>query len=463
MHSMTLYFVLLLVCYIGFMVWSVRRSDPADNTDIRNLSALVGMTTFAATLFSTFTLMGMPNFFRTHGVGAWLFLGVTDAAMAFIVLWFGLKVRAYSARNDFNSISDVLNRAYGGKKAQVIYLAGLFVFLVPYVSIQLHGISVFMGAVWGIPEWLLSLLILVAIFSIIQFGGFRAIVRSDLVQWGMMFVTVWIIGCVCLDNLGGLDAGLAKIGGSNPAWLSTPGPKGLFGWEFLVASFMAIALMPISQPQLAWRVSHFRSDTDLRLGAVGIGVLALLVILPTLFIGLYGAVAYAEASAPAFWKAVLVDEQHALIGALAMLGLLAAAMSTADSQLHALRREFIGNRSGREALSLAILLVFFVAAYALSLMSSNELILLARISFAGTALVAPMVLIAFLARGQTSAGAIPWVAATALLTFLVSTFGLIPSTVAGLRLDLLLIVATFIVSFALHLRTPRENRVALET
>ena len=29
--------------------------------------------------------MGMPDFFRTHGIGAWIFLGVADAAVAFVI------------------------------------------------------------------------------------------------------------------------------------------------------------------------------------------------------------------------------------------------------------------------------------------------------------------------------------------------------------------------------------------
>ena len=38
-----------------------------------NLNVFLGVLTYGATLFSTFTLMGMPNLFRVHGVGAWIF------------------------------------------------------------------------------------------------------------------------------------------------------------------------------------------------------------------------------------------------------------------------------------------------------------------------------------------------------------------------------------------------------
>ena len=211
MNSLTIYFSIFFFIYIAFMVWSIYKSRNEDEKERNNLSALMGMATFVATLFSTFTLMGMPDFFRNHGVGAWLFLGVTDVAMAFVVLWFGLKVRAYSRKNGFNSISDVLNLTYGGKKAQLVYLLGVFVFLIPYVAIQLHGISLFMNSIWGIPEWVISLLVLFAIFLLIRLGGFGAIVRSDAIQWTVVFITVWVIGYVCLSELGGFYSGIEKI------------------------------------------------------------------------------------------------------------------------------------------------------------------------------------------------------------------------------------------------------------
>lgn len=454
MNTLTFWFVFFLLIYLASMVWAVARSQKIDAKDTGSLTAKLGMTTFVATLFSTFTLMGMPDFFRNHGVGAWLFLGVTDVAMAFLVLWFGLKVRIFKNKHGFRSISNVLNSTYGGKTASMIYLLGIFVFLIPYVAIQLHGISIFFNAIWAWPEWLTSLLVLSAIFALIHKGGFGAIVLSDAIQWGIVFVTIWIIGVVCLSELGGLSSAFEKLESSNPAWLSTPGPKGLFSWQFLVATFIAIILMPISQPQLTWRVSSFKSEKDLRLGAVGIAIFSFLVILPTLFIGMYGAVFLSESSSPEFWKEVLVNRQIPFIGALAMIGLLAASMSTADSQLHSLRREFTGSvkpGSVNKSNNFIILTFFFLAAYFLSLVATNELVLLARVSFTGTALLAPMVLIAFTSSNKKSHRYIPLITGVALVVFLSSNFGLTPSSVFGVRVDLSLMVTVFILSFIFHM------------
>ena len=71
--------------------WSARRhTHSVDDYMLAgsSLGPVLGCLTFGATLFSTFTLMGMPDFFRIHGIGAWIFLGVVDAAVAFVMLWY---------------------------------------------------------------------------------------------------------------------------------------------------------------------------------------------------------------------------------------------------------------------------------------------------------------------------------------------------------------------------------------
>ena len=105
-----------------------------------NLGTIIGFLTFFATLYSTFILIGMPNFFRVHGVGTWIFLGVTDMALAVFTLWLSLKLRKRISSTDFRSMSGLLRetfRSYG----VFVYVLGLVIFLVPYIAIQLKGAS----------------------------------------------------------------------------------------------------------------------------------------------------------------------------------------------------------------------------------------------------------------------------------------------------------------------------------
>lgn len=245
------------------------------------IGSFLGFLTFSATLFSTFTLMGIPDFFRVHGVGAWIFLGVTDVAMAFVALWFGMHLRRRVKASTFTSVTNILNQSYGGRFAGIVYLIGIFIFLLPYVAIQIRGIAIFLHAVvpgkLDVWLWAIGIVVFMLIYSTI--GGLRAIMYSDAIQGVILLMVTWIIAAVCISKMGGIEPLFAEVGSSNPALLSTPGPKGLFSVQFLVASFLAIVIMPISQPQLTIRLAILKSDKDLRKMAVAVGLFSLLVIL----------------------------------------------------------------------------------------------------------------------------------------------------------------------------------------
>ena len=89
------YLLLIGTIYIGilmFFSWRTKKNIK-NSTDFMlggsKIGVAIGLMTFAATLFSTFTLLGMPDFSRIHGVGAWIFLAFSDAVMVFLILWFG--------------------------------------------------------------------------------------------------------------------------------------------------------------------------------------------------------------------------------------------------------------------------------------------------------------------------------------------------------------------------------------
>ncbi len=94
-----------------------------------NIGLLLGFMTFAATLFSTFTLMGMPDFSRNHGIGAWIFLAFSDAGMVFLIVWFGYRLRKTVSSKGFSGMSALLQDCYRNRWAGYIYFTGVFLFL----------------------------------------------------------------------------------------------------------------------------------------------------------------------------------------------------------------------------------------------------------------------------------------------------------------------------------------------
>ena len=96
--------------------------------------------------------------------------------------------------------------------------------------------------------------------------------------------------------------------------------------------------------------------------------------------------------------------------------------------------------------------LFFFAAVVMvfSTLMSNELALLARVSFTGTAMMAPVVLMAVMSKGKPSRGII-LISFLAFVIYLLSVVGVMPDFVGALRLDLSLYLFLIVSVLALLL------------
>lgn len=233
----------------------------------------------------------------------------------------------------------------------------------------------------------------------------------------------------------------SQLEAKNVALLSAPGPKGLLTSPFLIASFMAIMMIPVTQPQLSTRLVIMKDIKAMNKMAVAVGFFAMLVIFPTLIIGFYGAINYPDASASDFIGHALIKDQAPILGALAVIGLFAAAMSTADSQLFALGNELRGllsNKMGESLLPIRLAVLGFAASALLfSLFSSDQLVLLARVSFAGTALTGPLIILG-LVTSKPQGSFMVWTTTLGIIAFLMAQATIIPLKIGGLGIDLCL-------------------------
>ncbi len=438
----------IYIAILFYLSWRSRKKIKSNEDFMMagsNIGLVLGFMTFAATLFSTFTLMGMPDFSRTHGVGAWIFLAFSDAGMVFLIVWFGFHLRKLVAQKGFKGMSGLLQSCYQNKWAGYIYFLAVFIFLVPYVAIQIRGVAIFLEQAFPgtLPAWAWSLMIVVIMLIYSEFGGLKAIIYADFMQGTMLLIVVWVIASTCLNYLGGWAEMFAKVEVANAKLLSTPGPKGLLNAQFLIASFLAILMIPVTQPQLSTRLVIMKDAKALRRMAVAVGTFAMLVIFPTIIIGLYGAIKYPDASVADYLGQVLLRDQPGFIASAAIIGLFAAAMSTSDSQLFALGNELrglLGHKGSDSLVPIRIAIISFaVAALLFSLFSSDQLVLLARTSFAGTAIMGPLVILGILSK--KSMGKFMIIASgLGLAVFVLSESGILPGKVGPFRMDLFLMI-----------------------
>ena len=454
---MTTWVIVLGVLYAGMLALvatrSFKKNKSAEDYLLAgsNIGMVLGFLTFAATLFSTFTLLGMPDFFRVNGIGAWIFLALSDGGMVFLLLWWGYHLRKKAARKGFKGVAGLVAQCFENPWAGYVSLAGVFLFLIPYIGIQIRGIAIFMTAVFpeALPPWGWSVSIVVVMLLYSEIGGLKAIMNADAIQALILLTVTWIIGISCVLHYGDIRSLFQELASVNEALLSVPGPNGLFTPQFLIASFLVILCLPITQPQLTIRLVIIRNLRTTHLMAVAVGIFAMLIIFPTIFIGLYGAVRHADLSTADFLSQVLLYEQPDFIAAVAVVGLLAAGLSTSDSMIFALGTELRSVLPDRYRQNLNIpkvaIVVFAAIAVVFSLLAGDQLAILARVSFAGTSMLAPLILSAVLSEKKPHPLIIVSTAA-ALLIFLASLLGIIPNHVGPIRMDLFLLVANGVVA-----------------
>ncbi|NND04988.1 MAG: sodium:solute symporter family protein [Saprospiraceae bacterium] len=412
-----------------------------------NLGSLLGLFTFAATLFSTFTLLGMPDFFRVHGVGAWIFLAVSDIVMVFGLLWIGHYLRKKTQGHQYLGMAGFMQRCFQSRLAGIVAFAGAFIFLIPYVAIQIRGVSFFLQQAFenSPPLWVYAICIVAIMLIYSEIGGLKAIIYSDVLQGIVLLVVIWIIGFLCLQEVGGIKEMFTQISEQNEALLSTPGPKGLFDFQFLFGSMVAICMIPFTQPQVSTRLIIMKDTRALFRTAIGLGSFAILVILPTVFLGMYGAIKYPDATTPEFLGNTLIHDQPGVLGAFVIIGLVAAAISTADSQIFSLGGETRSLLKGedKEMVKIARLAIglFALLALGFAILSSDELVLLARASFAGTSLLAPMIFTGIFYDNSAKIRLLPILTLIAIVTLVCANLGLISTSLGGIRLDLILLGA----------------------
>jgi solute:Na+ symporter, SSS family len=430
---------LAMLAYASYLSYRKDRSSDEFILGGSNIGAILGFLTFSAALFSAFTFMGMPDFFRTHGVGAWIFLALSDALMVFFLIWFGYSLRKRAALVGYQGVAGLMKACYGNRYAGYLLFISSFLFLIPYVSIQIRGISIFLDAAFPamLPSWAWAAVLVVIMLIYSQIGGLKAIVYSDAIQGVIMLAVIWIIGVTCLKMAGGFEVAMAKVAESNRGLLSLPGPKGLFSSQFLVASAIAIVLIPVSQPQFTTRLVVMKDLKSVHRMAYAVGIFAILVILPTAFIGLYGAIQYPEASTADFLTQSLLFDQAVPVAALAVVGLFAACLSTTNAQIFALGTELRSLLTGSDQANMRAtkisILIFSIIVLVFSTYMSDELVLLARVSFTGTSMIAPVVLGAVIFKNPPKGLLI--LSSLGLGYFILSLLALVPNTILGQPLD----------------------------
>lgn len=408
---------LMIVLVIAYFGWKKRKDNLQDfYVQSRSAGKFVAFMTFSATLFSSFTMVGMPGFFYTHGIGSWMFIAFADIFMALMIFVIGRRMWALGKRFGYVTPSEFLGDRYDSKLVMIISgLIGI-VFLLPYISTQLIGAGILLSEiglslVWG------SAILAIVLLVYSELGGMRSIAWTDALQGSILLIISFAISAILLVKIGGvwpLFSGLAR---SAPEVLSIPGPKGLFTYQMMLSYFVLIIFMPATQPQLTVRYFLPKNKKALQYMMIATALFAFLVMVPAMIIGLGGKLIDPALASGDLALPTILGLMPSVIASLAIVSVIASSMSTADSQILTLSsivtkdyfvkltKKKIGRKARMRIARISMFLLLGIA-FLISTKPPTLIVTLSILSFAGTIQMLPAMLGALFWKRATAPAAI---------------------------------------------------------
>jgi solute:Na+ symporter, SSS family len=337
----------------------------------RDQGWVVSSLTIMATFFSSFALLGAPGMVYRDGVVFALFsLNVPVAGMGIYVI--GSRIRRIGKARGFLTPADMIADHYGSPVAVRLLVALIGVlYAVPYVVIQIQAGGILSQLMFHSPRSFETGAIVLSLITMlyIMVGGMRSVAWTDVLQ-GVLLVGGMLLAGVCVVwVIGGPVLFFEAVAKLPPKSLSAPGTTGYWQPEILFTASIFASLGSMVQPAQWMRFYSARSDEVLRRGAlIFAAVLTGCFFFGVMLVGLGGQVLYPLVDATGAYLLdaggnvlpnpevgntardfdrilVVVLQNHLpqllgppgiVLAALVLVAIMAAAMSTADSNLHAL-------------------------------------------------------------------------------------------------------------------------------
>lgn len=166
------------------------------------MSALPIALSTTATQCSTNSLLGAPAFVALGAGLVWL---QYELAVPLAMIVCILLIYPIFRRRNFTSVYEYLEQRYSAKTRLTVAVLFMF-FRALGTGITLYGVSLMVVTCLGIPFYLAVLCIGVATIAYDTMGGLRAVIWSDVIQFGLLFGAVLLAIIFCLIEIGGWNS-----------------------------------------------------------------------------------------------------------------------------------------------------------------------------------------------------------------------------------------------------------------
>ena len=343
-----------LIAMLGVGVWFAKKNNSVDDFYLggRKLGPFVTAMSAEASDMSSWLLMGLPGVAYLSGLAeaSWTAIGL---AVGTYLNWLivARRIRRYSNHLDAITVPQFFSKRWGDDRNLLSAIAAvvIIIFFIPYLASGFSACGKLFASLFG-TSYVTAMLISAAVIVIYTvMGGFLAASFTDLIQSIIMTVALIVVLSFGVAQAGGLDAVMdnarslagylslthihdATTGGSSPYSLLT------------ICSLLAWGLGYFGMPHILLRFMAIEEEKKLALSRRVATVWVVISMGVAIFIGVVGngmtkagaMEQLADSETIIVQIASLISHYGvfaALIAGVILAGILAATMSTADSQM----------------------------------------------------------------------------------------------------------------------------------
>lgn len=343
-----------LIAMLGVGVWFSKRNNSVDDFYLggRKLGPFVTAMSAEASDMSSWLLMGLPGVAYLSGLAeaSWTAIGL---AVGTYLNWLivARRIRRYSHQIDAITVPQFFSKRWGDDRNLLSAIAAvvIIIFFIPYLASGFSACGKLFASLFG-TSYVTAMLISAAVIVIYTvMGGFLAASFTDLIQSIIMTVALIVVLSFGVAQAGGLDAVMDNAQ-SLAGYLSLTQTHdavtgGASSYSLLtICSLLAWGLGYFGMPHILLRFMAIEEEKKLALSRRVATVWVVISMGVAIFIGVVGngmtkagaMEQLADSETIIVQIASLISHYGifaALIAGVILAGILAATMSTADSQM----------------------------------------------------------------------------------------------------------------------------------
>jgi len=302
----------------------------------RRIGGFVAALTYSATTYSAFMLVGLAGLSYVGGVGA-LGFELTYLCGLFLAVFFLPRFWLAGRHYGYITPMDLLSDRYESKTVGAVAAILALVFLVPYAAAQLMGIGLLLNGLseGGIPVFAGILVATVLAIAWSRIAGLRSIAWTDAFQALIMIASATVLLVLMVSELGGFSAFLSKFEAQHSGLLTIPSEGGSWSLNMFIGLALPWFFFCLSNPQVSQRFFIPESVKAMKQMLGGFLIFGFAYTLIAVLWG-FGALVLvpglekADMATPTLLAMPFIPRALALV---AMIGIVAAAVSTIDSIL----------------------------------------------------------------------------------------------------------------------------------